>query len=100
MLPVLILRSCAGCGGHWAGHNSPSYGGDYRCRACRRKLVKGFDPQRGDHVRWVESHYGGRDGEWQVLARDGDKVTIRRLGRPDTDPIVVLVVFLYRSVLP
>lgn len=87
---TLILRSCGGCGG--------SFGGDARneiwfCNKCKARLPE-FDPQpyavggSGKSICRMDQD-GWPLREMVVLAREGDMVTVRPLGRPDLEPVTV-----------
>lgn len=95
-----ILRSCAIGGGHHIGHNSRSFGGQYFCPKHLRQLFEGFDPQpypaRDHRVRFIN----GPDTEWCVLAREGDTLTLRRLGFPDDPPTTAVVAQVYPAGYP
>lgn len=94
------LRSCTAGGGHWAAHNSTSFGGRFYCPLHLWSLLHGFDPQPDGHggtdttVRFIDGsvpsgwmHAERDETTYVVLARDGDMLTLRRLGFPN-DPHV------------
>lgn len=89
-MSAVILRSCAVGGGHHAGYRSASFGGSYLCPKHLRQTFEGFDPRPGHPVHSRVKTFDG-DTDWCVLARDGDKLTLRRLGFPDS-PVTVLPV--------
>lgn len=82
-----VMRFCATCSTVWAGHDSASFGGVYRCPACRARHMVGFDPQPNHVVRFID----GPQHEYVVLARDGKDVTVRRQGFPECPALTVSV---------
>ena len=89
---ISYLRSCAGCGGSFAAHNSRSLDEAYVCDKCMPKVMPpDFDPQPNDIVRFID----GPRGDWLVLGRDGDMVSVRRLGFPEAEPRPVSIHALY-----
>lgn len=85
------LRSCGGCGGSFLADDRNE---TYFCPKCTAAFPE-FDPQpypscggRPDRQR---VRYGPRLDEYVVLAREGDMLTIRRLGLPESDPVQVHV---------
>jgi len=86
------LRCCAGCGSSFAAHNSKSFDGAYVCDKCMPKVrPDNFDPQPNDIVRFID----GPRGNWVVLSRDGDMVSVRRLGFPEDEPRPASIHALY-----
>ncbi len=106
------LRNCAACGGFHLGHNSQSFGGVYLCPLHQWSLMHGFNPQpygtpggTDQTVKFVDGgpgamrssvlHAEGYFPEWCVIGRDGDTLTLRRLGDPDSEPITAQVSQVY-----
>lgn len=105
------LRACAAGGGHWAAHNSSSFGGNFLCPKHQWSLMHGFDPRphgqggTDSTVRFIDFDHGHdahgsmhaeqMKQEWVVLARDGDTVTLRPLGNPDAPTREAPVALLY-----
>lgn len=96
-----VLRSCAAHGGHHLAYSSRSFGGSYFCPAFLRAMFEDFDPQpyancdgRPDRqrVKLIDDQYSS---EYVVIARDGDNVEIRNLGRPDLGTMTVSIAQLY-----
>lgn len=94
------LRSCAGCSAHIVIQFETERDVPVYCTKCKRindESWTDFDPQPYRKVdygqrppdsvirRW--SHPSPVFGDWCVLARDGDRLTVRPLGRPDAEPI-------------
>lgn len=75
-----LLRSCGFCGGHWLGHDSPSMGGVYLCPKHNAAMWKGFDPQPGSTVCYID----GPQRVYVVLSRQDDALELRLLGRPES----------------
>lgn len=95
------LRSCAGCAAHIMiqyetpfGNETPVY-----CPKCRKANAASwadFDPRpfpaRDQTIRrWSSERMSVFDAnrEWCVLARDGETLTVRPLGRPDLEPVQI-----------
>lgn len=95
------LRSCAGCSAHIViqfetpfGNETPVYCG--KCKKGNDASWSDFDPRpypaRDQTVRrWSSERLSVVDAnrEWCVLARDGDTLIVRPLGRPDLEPIQI-----------
>lgn len=87
-IETAFWRCCAGCSAWLAyPHDLPQDARVY-CAPCAGRNVAGwadFDPQphpaRDQSVRRHSA-----PGEWCVLARDKDNLTLRRLGFPDAAP--------------
>lgn len=89
------LRSCGGCGGSFLADDRNEM---YICPKCTKGLPE-FDPQpyekcggRPDKQRVRYNWYGSGpygSAECVVLAREGDMVTIRPLGRPELEAVTV-----------
>jgi len=91
-MTISYLRCCSGCGGSFAAHNSKSFDGAYLCDKCLPKVRPAdFDPQPNDVVRFID----GPRGDWLVISRDGDMVSVRRLGFPEREPCPVSIHALY-----
>lgn len=69
------LRCCAGCAGSFLGDNRP---GSYHRPRCTAEMPP-WDPQPNDSVRL----HTDRIARYLVLARDGETLTLRRLGFPE-----------------
>lgn len=82
--PGSAVRACAGCAGWWATYVAEDV---WFCPSCEKKRRANYDPQPND----VVHREGCWSGEFVVLGRSGDMVTIRRLGHPDTPPLVLHV---------
>ena len=74
------LVACAVGAGHHIGHSSNSFGGNYFCPKHLNELMASFDPKPRDQVKFID----GDRSPWIVLGRDGDMVTLRRLGFPES----------------
>lgn len=95
------LRCCAGCSASIVIHYETPHGAEDRvyCSKCRKdndKSWSDFDPQpypaRDNTVRrWSSERMSVFDAnrEWCVLAREGDTLTVRPLGRPDMEPVQI-----------
>ena len=91
-MTISYLRCCAGCSGFFAAHNSKSFDGAYFCDKCMPKVMPDdFNPQPNDVVRFID----GPRVDWVVVSRDGDMVSIRRLGFPESEPRSVSIHALY-----
>jgi len=108
------LRSCSAGEGFWLGHNSKSFGGQFLCPLRQWSLMRGFDPQpygqggTDQRVKFIDPpappqgvagvgalHAERWNPEFVVLARDGDVLSVRRLGFPDEEPVTVSVYAVY-----
>jgi hypothetical protein len=89
---MIVLRSCGIGGGHHAGYASKSFGGTYYCPKHLRMFLEGFDPQPRDRVKPID---GPSWREYIVMARDGDSVSVKILGRPELEPETFSVRMLY-----
>lgn len=95
------VRCCAGCSGtiiiqYETARFAPVYCG--KCKAANEASWADFDPQpypaRDRTIRrWSGQAPVGRLGdtnrEWCVLAREGDWLTVRPLGLPDTESVQI-----------
>ncbi len=83
------LRSCGGCGGSFLADNRNEI---YFCPKCTKYLPE-FDPQPYGKGRPDDQQvrFGPRLDLYLVIAREGDMVTIRRMGNPDALPFEVPV---------
>jgi hypothetical protein len=96
-----MLRTCAAGNTSWLGHNSTSFGGRFLCPRHLGSLMHGFNPQPAgvpggtdSRVKFIDGSVAGGplhaeryEPEFVVLSRDGDMLTLRRLGFPDSKPI-------------
>lgn len=88
-IEAAFWRCCAGCSAWLAHpHDQPQDARIY-CAACGERNTASwadFDPQpHPSRDQSVRRH--SAPGEWCVLARDKDLLTVRRLGRPDAAPV-------------
>jgi hypothetical protein len=72
-------RMCGYCRRQFLAYSSSSMGGEYLCPVHLRQMFAGFNPRQGDHVRTMD----GPQTDWLVLAREGETLTVRPLGRPE-----------------
>lgn len=105
--PAAPLRSCAVGGGHHLGHNSKSFGGRYFCPKHQRETFYNFDPQPYtgrvgepvcNRVRFIDNARG--ECELIVIARDGDRVTVKALGFPELPARTVTLAELWPGWYP
>lgn len=80
------LRCCAGCGGSFLGYTTGGFG--FYCGPCAKRHGEGFDPQPGPG-KWqtVRLCSDKNPRDYVVLAREGQILTLRPLGRPDVPSV-------------
>lgn len=78
---VKYRRSCAACGGTFAGHDGR---GPMLCPACALKRPARSSPQAGGIVRLTDP---SATGVFVVLARAGSTLRLRALGFPESREI-------------
>lgn len=83
-MTTVILRSCAGCGGHWAGYRTN--GNPWWCPDCWAGIMTNFDPQPGDVVKHVDRQCGPFSHLY-VIERNGNTVTVQPIGFSDQQRI-------------
>jgi hypothetical protein len=83
--PYGYLRCCAACSAHLLSYATADNEEVY-CAKCRTGLA--VIAESGDAVRLYARPRWER---YCVLARDGDTLTLRRLGWPDADPFDVRI---------
>ena len=77
------MRLCAAGNTMWLAYSSSRPDDSFYCPAHQRALFDGFNPQPNQTVRYID---GGRAHvQYVVLARVGDQVRLRPLGRPDAE---------------
>lgn len=90
-IPVAYWRCCAACSAWLAYPHGEAHDERVYCRACGTRSDAAwadFDPQPHP-ARDATVRRHSAPGEWVVLARDKDTLTLRRLGLPDTAPATV-----------
>lgn len=90
-IQVAFWRCCAGCSAWLAyPHDLPQDARIY-CAPCGARNIAtwaDFDP-RPHPARDQSIRRHSAPGEWCVLARDKDWLTVRRLGHPDANPTLI-----------
>lgn len=88
-----FLRCCAGCNAHITiGYETERDAAVYctKCDAMNKESWSDFDPQPRPGRDCLVRLYT-EPGQWCVLARDGDMLTVRKMGFPDSESVEVHV---------
>lgn len=98
------LRSCGVGGGHHAAFSSSDFNGTYFCPKHLHELMKDFEEELlrpgwdRSRVRFIGTN--SYPGDYVALSRDGDMVTVRKLGAPESPTMIVSIGQLYPGWYP